>query len=134
MSLSDGMKMLKDAMDGNDVGGVNQRVFNKMQMNERAMSMSFAANVSGSTGRTCPCGCNSWSDHWNNGSGKTLSSQKCSVRMCGQAASVGAHIHLSEHGNTQYIIPFCGTHNGSSVTIAMALKPDVTVIAAYQKV
>ncbi len=134
MSLSDAMDILEDARAGNDVGGINQRVFDGMKINDLAMSGDFAANVSGTSGKRCPCKCASWSDHWGNETRQTLSNQKCSVRMCGQVASNGAHVFISGGGTRQYIIPFCGTHNGSSVTIAMALKNGVTAVAAYEEV
>jgi len=65
------------------------------------------------------CNCDSWLDHWNKFSGRTI--PFCSVVYCMGHDLVGAHVQKEgDTDNKLYIIPLCRGHNaetGKSFTI-----------------
>lgn len=59
------------------------------------------------------CGCGSWMNHWERGTGKTAN--MCFEVGCSRTDLVGAHIRR-EGDQGWYIIPLCKGHNAATAS------------------
>lgn len=87
-------------------------------------------NVEDTSGRAC--GHKSWLAHWEWYAG--IEATVCSKKDCQGSPAVGAHVVKAKPENdmdksTQFIVPLCSIHNGSSVG-TLKLRPNAVGVVA----
>ena len=77
-------------------------------------------NLGGTGARTCGCG--SWLEHWERGSGQKASA--CAA--CGKKATVGGHVVKTDgYDRNHYIVPLCDGCNKRSDDFEIGTTPLV---------
>ena len=99
---------------------------------EMPMAKYTVSNINGdSKTAVLPSGYSSWIDFWEKKTG--LKRGICKHETCLSAATDGAHVNVSGHGNYWYIVPLCHKHNLSSDSFKVngplvPVNPDLSIL------